>query len=88
MSCCPTWLTFIVIISDADNAEHAISILRLCCDCSNKDSISNDVLSSAKVFVIAGSQEMFTASEVHRRFVYILFQRGFGWSAVTQNCHR
>jgi len=35
-----------------------------CCNCSNKDTISSDVLASAKVFVIAGSREMFTASEV------------------------
>jgi len=31
---------------------------------SNKDVINNDVLASAKVFVIAGSREMFTATEV------------------------
>jgi len=38
--------------------------MTLCCYCSNKDIISSDVLASAKVFVIAGSREMFTATEV------------------------
>ena len=36
----------------------------MCCNCSNKEMIGSDVLTSAKVFVLASSRERFTAAEV------------------------
>jgi len=46
------------------NTDRSVNFRCLCYDFSNKDTITSDVLASAKVFVIAGSREMFTATEV------------------------
>jgi len=55
----------LLIMYCASSARNVVAILKhQCCNCSNKDVITNDILASARVFVLAGSREMFTAAEV------------------------